>query len=354
MKRKIKPRKDQKQNDRNVRFGKLSKAERLVLIEKVFVRYPRLKKLNAKIDFCRDFSKISAEPECMLITGTKGAGKTTLIDWYASGFPVRESMEKRIIPVLVVTVPSPATVKGLGSAMLDAIGDPAADKGAVSSITLRMRKYIKDCEVELIILDEFQHFDDRQSKNVLKTISDWLKNVINETHRPIVLVGMPGCESVLENKGNDQLKRRFSSREEIVPFAWDTKAHVFEFRQLLKEIDAALPLLEDSHLADQETAFLIYSATDGVINYVMKLLRWAAKLAIESGTEQIDNSILADAYEKRLAQDFPKRPNPFNPLAGAHQRRAPATRANLDRGATNKRVKPRERKQSMSEVLKHR
>ncbi|MFZ0748012.1 MAG: TniB family NTP-binding protein, partial [Pyrinomonadaceae bacterium] len=147
MKRKIKPRKDQKQNDRNVRFGKLSKAERLVLIEKVFVRYPRLKKLNAKIDFCRDFSKISAEPECMLITGTKGAGKTTLIDWYASGFPVRESMEKRIIPVLVVTVPSPATVKGLGSAMLDAIGDPAADKGAVSSITLRMRKYIKDCEV---------------------------------------------------------------------------------------------------------------------------------------------------------------------------------------------------------------
>lgn len=354
MKRKTKRRKYQKQNNRINRFGKLSKAERLVMIEKVFIRYPRLKDLYAKIDFCRDFSKISAEPECMLISGTKGAGKTTLIEWYASNFPAREMPEKQIVPVLVVTVPSPATVKGLGSAMLEALGDPAADKGTVSSITLRLRKYIRDCQVEVIILDEFQHFDDRQSKSVLKTISDWLKNLINETRRPIVLVGMPGCESVLENRGNEQLKRRFSSREEIAPFALDAEAQNLEFRQLLKEIDDALPLLENSHLADEKTALLIYSATDGVINYVMKLLRWAAKLSIETGTEQIDYSILAQAYERRLAQDFPKRPNPFNPQAGAHQRRPPAKRATHVTGATNKRVKSRERRQTMSDVLKHR
>lgn len=350
----VKRSKPNKRNDRAGRFGKLSKKERLALIERVFIQYPRLKKLRAKIEFCREFSRTAAEPECMLISGTKGAGKTTLIDWYASDFPILESAEKRIIPVLVVTVPSPATVKGLGSAMLEAIGDPAADKGSVSSITLRLRRYIKDCEVELIILDEFQHFDDRHSPWISKIVSDWLKNLINETRRPIVLVGMPGCESVLENKGNDQLKRRFSSRKEIVPFAWGTSAHILEFRQLLKEIDAALPLLEDSHLADEETAFLIYSATDGVINYVMKLLRWAAKLAIETGAEQIEHSILGQAYEKRLAQDFPKRPNPFNPRVSDHQRRAPAKRATRGTDATNRRVKPRERKLLMSDVLKHR
>jgi Cdc6-like AAA superfamily ATPase len=354
MKRKVIRPKHQKQNDRTDRFGTLSKAERLVLIEKVFIRYPRLKNLYAKIDFCRDFSKISAEPECMLITGTKGAGKTTLIEWYARNFPIRESPEKRVVPVLVVTVPSPATVKGLGSAMLKALGDPAADKGAVSSITLRLKDYLKDCRVELIILDEFQHFDDRQSKNVLKTISDWLKNLINETRVPIVLVGMPGCESVLENEGNEQLKRRFSSREQIDPFAWDTPEHIDEFRQLLKEIDDALPILKDSHLAEATTAFLIHSATDGVINYVMKLLRWAAKLAIESGAEQIDHSILAQAYEARLAQDFVKRPNPFNPQFDPAQPKRSAKRAIRSKDATNKRVKPRKEKRSISEVLSSR
>src|SRR5437764_5283768 len=167
-----------KRIDRRASFAKFSKTERLQMIESVFIKYPHLKRLYAKIDFCRQFSKRAAEPECMLIGGTQGAGKTTLIEWYAGDSPVQELPEKRITLVLVVNVPSPATVKGLGSAMLEALGDPAADKGAVSSITLRLKAYIKDCKVELIILDEFQHFDDRQSRKVLKTLSDWLKNLI--------------------------------------------------------------------------------------------------------------------------------------------------------------------------------
>lgn len=339
--------------DRRARFAKCSKSERLQMIESVFIKYPHLKRLYVKIDFCRQFSKRAAEPECMLIAGTQGAGKTTLIEWYAGDSPAQQLPEKRITPVLVVNVPSPATVKGLGSAMLDALGDPAADKGAVSSITLRLKAYIKGCKVELIILDEFQHFDDRQSKKVLKTISDWLKNLINETRVPIVLVGMPGCESVLENNGNAQLKRRFSAREEITGFPWDTPDHITEFRQLLKGLDDALPLLKDSHLADAETAFLIHSATGGVINYVMKLLRWAAVVALESGTEQIDHSLLAEAYEERLAQDFPKMPNPFISEV-ASRRLAPARRVTLASDGTNKRVKPRKNKRGISDVLSHR
>ncbi len=339
--------------NRRSRFGKLTKNERLLMTENVFIKYPHLKHLHAKIDFCRQFSKRSAEPECMLITGTQGAGKTTLTEWYAGDFPVRQSPEKRITPVLVVNVPSPAAVKGLGSAMLEALGDPAADKGAISSITLRLKGYIKDCEVELIILDEFQHFDDRQSRKVLKTISDWLKNLINETRVPIVLVGMPGCESVLENRGNEQLKRRFSTRERIANFPWDTAEHITEFRQLLKGIDDALPLLRNSHLADTETAFLIHSATGGVINYVMKLLRWAALMAIESGVERIEHSLLAQAYEERLAQDFPKVPNPFISEI-ASRRLVPARRATLTSDGTNRRVKPRKNKPTISNVLSHR
>jgi DNA transposition AAA+ family ATPase len=238
--------------------------------------------------------------------------------------------------------------------MLDALGDPASDKGAVSSLTLRLKNYIRDCEVELILLDEFQHFDDRQSKNVLKTISDWLKNLINETWRPIVLVGMPGCESVLETKGNEQLKRRFSSREQIPPFSWDAPDNGDEFRQLLKRIDDTMPLLKESHLAETSTAFLIYSATDGVINYVMKLLRKAAALAIESGSEQIDHSILAEAYEERVAQHFKARPNPFDSQVVANKGNVAAKRATRGMGTNSKRVKPRKRKLRMADVLSHR
>ncbi len=338
---------DPQRHKRAKRFGHLGKTERIALTEKVFIRYPRLKELYAKIDFCRTFSKNAAEPECMLISGKQGAGKTTLTEWYAGDFPVSETPQKRIAPVLVITVPSPATVKGFASEVLQALGDPAADKGTVSSITLRVRKYLKDCKVELIILDEFQHFDDRQSKNVLKTISDWLKNLLNQTGIPIVLVGMPGCESVLEAKGNEQLKRRFSSRDQILPFGWTTPQQSDEFR------DDDLPLLKDSHLAETTTAFLIHSATEGVINYVMKLLRCAAVLAIELGTEQIDLPILAHAYAKRLEKDFKNRTNPFGHANQPPHLSKSAKRA-VAPGAMSRRLKSQKRKPSMSDVLKSR
>jgi Cdc6-like AAA superfamily ATPase len=344
---------DPQRHKRARRFGHLGKTERIALTEKVFIRYPRLKELYAKIDFCRTFSKNAAEPECMLISGKQGAGKTTLTEWYAGDFPVSETPERRIVPVLVITVPSPATVKGFASEVLQALGDPAADKGTVSSITLRVRKYLKDCEVELIILDEFQHFDDRQSKNVLKTISDWLKNLLNQTGIPIVLVGMPGCESVLEAKGNEQLKRRFSSREKILPFGWTTPQQTDEFRQLLKMIDDDLPLLKDSHLAETSIAFLIHSATEGVINYVMKLLRRAAALAIEWGREQIDLPILAHAYATRLEKDFKNRPNPFG-HANQHPYLSKSAKRAAAPGAMSRRLKSQKRKPSMSDVLKSR
>lgn len=341
----------QKTTSRVNRFGKLSEAERLGLVEKVFIRYPRLNTLHKKIDFCRTYSKIAAEPECMLITGAQGTGKTTLIEWYVGDFVVREFPEKRVVPILMVIVPAPATVKNLATEMLKSIGDPAADRGTVSSITLRLRKFLVECEVELIILDEFQHFDDRKSRGVLKTISDWLKNLLNQTRVPIVLVGMPGCESVLDAKGNEQLKRRFSNRERIEPFSWQGPKEIQEFRQLLKKIDDELPLLKDSQLADVATAFLIYNATDGVINYVMKLLRRAARTAIERGLERIDHSLLAHAYEELLAKEFEHRPNPFlAPSNEPHVKRA-ADRATPTIGATSKRVKARKRRVNMSDVL---
>lgn len=86
----------------------------------------------------------------------------------------------------------------------------------------------------------------------------------------------------------------------------------------------------------------------------MKLLRWAATLAIESGLEQIDHAILAQAYEERLAEHFRTRRNPFLPPSDPPRPeiiRAPNPGRS---GGTPKRVKPRKRQPSMSDVLSQR
>jgi Cdc6-like AAA superfamily ATPase len=330
-------------------YHKMSLEERIKLVEQLYIQYPRINELLRLINHCREFSKISAEPECMLITGVQGAGKTTLIRRYAREFHRTVTLEKTSVPVLTISIPVPATIKGLATKLLAELGDPAADKGTVSSQTLRLYKYLQKCDVQLIILDEFQHFIDRESLKVLRTVSDWLKNMLNDTTIPIILIGMPKSETVLDEKENVQLKRRFPSRERLEPFGWKNIKEQEDFRRFLKLLDEGLPLTERSHLADNVTAYRIHCATGGVVNYVMRLVRGAAVLALQQGMEKIDLEILAHAFEERLAKEMPGAKNPFT-ANGEPTKHKPARRVPSD-NATNKRVKKRDKPLTASEVL---
>jgi Cdc6-like AAA superfamily ATPase len=300
---------------------------------------------------CLEFSKISAEPECMVIKGDLGLGKTTLGKAFVRDYPRVITEEKTVIPVLLVKVPIPATVKGFASAILKAFGDKAYNKGVTISQTLRIYDYIRDCKTDLMIFDDFQHFIDRESLKVLRTLSDWLKNLIDETGKPIIVVGMPSCDAVLDHPQNEQLRRRFSTREYLEPFGW-RKDERSGLRTFLDMVDEKLPLLECSHLSNFNTAYLIHKATGGTIAYIMKLVRRAAALALEDGVEKIDYDHLAQAYEELLAQNNPTMKNPFE-ISAPRPKSERAMKSSAGR-TTNNRVKGRKKELTSSDVLKHR
>lgn len=280
-------------------------AERLALVERILLRFPRLERLREKILYCHEHSKIAAEPECLLVTGPTGAGKTTLCRLYEREHPRRRSDEGAIVPVLSASIPVPATAKSLASRLLLALGDPFAEKGSTVNQTLRLARLMKACGVELIVLDEFQHFIDRDSNHVLQTVANWLKDLMNETSTPVVLVGMPYSEAIL--RANDQLERRFGAREVLAPFGWSTTDERIEFRTLLATLDRALPFATLSHLDDVETAARIHAASGGRMGLVMKLIRRAVAIAILRGFECVEPDTLAWAFDETMVE----RPNPF-------------------------------------------
>lgn len=286
-----------------------SVEERKALIEQIFVEYPRFVRARNMIAHCRSHSKISAEPECLLITGWQGAGKTTLSQSYARNYPRQITEQGVTIPVLSTTIPVPATTKSLVSQLLFAMGEPVPTRGTTVEQTLRLRWLMDACGVELVILDEFQHFIDRDSNSVLTTASNWLKNVLNETARPFVLLGMPYSELIL--RANPQLERRFITRLELHPFGWKTVEERDEFRTFLACLDRALPLPRRSGLSLYENAFRIYCATSGYVGYVTKLIRRAASLAVERSEDSVGLALLAEAYIERVSSRTPQMPNPF-------------------------------------------
>ena len=290
-------------------LSSLTDTERKKLVEQIYITFPRLNQVRSEIEHCHRYSKIAAEPECLLITGQQGAGKTTLRLSYARQHPRQLRREGVSVPVLDASIPVPATVKSLVTQLLAALGDPVPERGTIVTQTRRLKKLMHACKVELVVLDEFQHFIDRDSNVVLITLSNWLKDLLNETGTPMVLIGMPYADVIL--RANSQLERRFAMRASLDPFGWDGAEKQDEFRLFLSYLDSRLPLAKRSHLADPERALRIYCACDGIIGYLMKLVRRSAEMAIDLKMECIEDDLLAIAYDERLRARDPGRGNPF-------------------------------------------
>lgn len=298
--------------DNPCNWSEKSLEERISRIESIYVLSPYLSDVFETIKYCHRYSKLYREPKCLLITGRPGVGKTSLAEYYIKDYPRVETDESVEVPVIYLKIEVPATPKNLVSTLLATLGDPAADRGDIGSLTRRFRKFLKELRTELIIIDEFQHFIDKDSLKVLKTISDWLKLLIDNAKVPVVLMGMPYSRIILDTRGNEQLKRRFSLRRSIEPFSWGaTSKEQEDFRNFLKFVDNQLPFNKRADLAGKIMAFRFYCATNGVVHYVMDIIREAALAAIKQSLKTVTLDVLAGAYDETLASAYPDRENPF-------------------------------------------
>lgn len=248
----------------------------------------------------------------LLFTGQTGSGKTTVLTYYQSFFPPRNESDRRVVPVLLVTTPAAPTVKNLAEAILVALGDPAASKGTAEAKTTRIYRYLKECKVELLMIDEFQHFHDRRKASQARNMTDWLKNLFNEVKIPVVLAGLPRAFSVI--RMNPQLQRRFSSPYYLEPFGFETKEQQMEFRAILKAIHKTLPLpsveLHEANLAQR-----FYFASLGLFDYVAKVIDKTVKLAGEYKAKRLTVGLFAQAFASEVWRGVPKRLNPFDQKA---------------------------------------
>jgi len=281
-------------------------------IEGIRVAYPRWQRIVEEIGRCQEWGPLAAEPPCLLLVGPTGAGKSTLVGSYARAYPPVLTEAGVTYPVVRATIPSPATIKALAIALLAALGDPRATSGTVGAMTYRLTHYFRDCQVELLILDEVQHFRDRDNRRVLENASNWLKTLIKETGVACVLVGLQGeAEEVM--RLNPQLARLFGEPHVLLPFAWEERRPetVREFVAFLALVEEALPLAERPALAALPMARRLHTASGGVMAYLMELLRGATYLALAEGRATLDREVLERAFAQRLASLRRGTANPF-------------------------------------------
>ena len=278
-------------------------------IRKTIVEHPSFREALKKIADLHQRGLQAKVAGGLLITGQTGAGKTTLIEFYRDHFPHHNETDRTIISVLVVTTPESPTVKSLAEAILIALGDPAATSGTAENKTRRIFKYLKECRVELIIVDEFQHFYDSKKVSQARKVTDWLKNLFNIASVPVVLVGLP--RSVMVIRMNPQLKRRFSSPFYLKPFGFKTQYEIRDFRGVLKIINNDLPL-ESPELHERNLAKRFFYASCGLFDYIAKIIDRAVLIAGEQKQNRLSLEHFSAAFIDEVWRDAPKELNPFN------------------------------------------
>lgn len=287
-------------------------APMLTRVHTTLVRYPRFNELQEDIRLCQEASAGAGEAQCMSLEGLAGAGKSTLVRTYAEVWPRYETPSGTKIPVFYLETPSPVTVKGMAARMLEALGDPAAHKGALWSMNSRLIQYIRVCEVQLIILDDFHHLIDKETNRILGTVSDWLKVLIKETNVPFLVVGTEGkVEHILT--ANPQLSRLFAVRETLEPFGWSPSNEITikVFAAFIKYVETGIGVSLSDELSRLEWLHRLHYATDGVVGNVMNLIRFATLLGHKQNASCLTCLILSQAFDKRLHKHLAEKVNPF-------------------------------------------
>jgi Bacterial TniB protein len=336
----------------------LPHVERMPYVRLMRVRYPLWEKILKEIRRRHWMKAITAEPQCMLLVGPTGAGKTTLAASYARQYPAIFTDTVTLRPVVMVTTPAIASVPNLMIALLRALGDPGATRGSIGAKENRLYGYFSEiCKVELLILDELQHFVDRDNQKILLNASNWLKTFVKETKVSCIFIGLQNdAEEVVDS--NPQLARLFGDPYVLTPFEWDeTRPDTTKevFRDFLRELEILLPLKDPSHLADYETALRCFAACDGIVSYLMELVRSATYLALEQERERLDYALLSQAFTERLAPERRGIPNPFEgklPNLEELKKNQAILQNKRNRRGTNRRSKPRNPNDPPEERLK--
>lgn len=299
------------QTEAQMQESKITVEEKIKLVDGIRVMHPGFVTALSLIEETHNEGRVTNHPLSMLVYGDSGSGKTTVLETYlASNMHVEEIYSTRGKEtrrnILHASISSPATYVGLTEDLLRQLGDRYPTKGTATHKRERLSELIGKYKVELIMLDELQHFVDRDKKQVVLRVSDFLKSLMNELKVPIVLFGLEDSMDVL--KVNPQISRRVPTRWELKPFEYDD-----EFETFLLELDNQLldVFEKQSHLSESDVAERLYYATAGVVNSIMLLVRRAAKSAIMKGRECIEMIDFAEAFERYAHVKSDKKVNPF-------------------------------------------
>lgn len=253
-----------------------------------------------------------SEPRHLIIVGESGCGKTTVCDTIAAQHVTFDAEFKlgvqRKVGALMMSIPSPVTPRSMAAELLRELGITRALHGNTRELTEELLILLKQCDVEVVILDEFQHLlsvgssmPAGSSCKKLREVQDWVKSLIVKSGITFVLLGLPETTALVWSE--PQLRRRFNQIYRLRPFPQPTQKDPGELPLFaddllglaLQKLTCFDDVVEFSGQLDH--AERLYFATGGNPSHVKQLIIDAARRAFRRGSRAITLGDFACAYD---------------------------------------------------------
>lgn len=223
----------------------------------------------------------------LLLVGPTNNGKTMIVEKFRRMHLPRAASDSPSgvanVPVLKMQMPAGPDDMRFFGAILDALAYPHSFSDRGSKRQDAAMRLMRETEVRLIIIDEVYNLlaGTRLQQRRILNILRWLGN---ELLIPLVAVGT--TEAFRAIQSDDQLANRF---EPVTLPPWRNGQ---EYKQLLRSLEAVLPLRAASNLSEANLAARILSTAEGILGEVVSLVSRAAIQAIAAGQEAITNKTI--------------------------------------------------------------
>lgn len=230
----------------------------------------------------------------LIISGASGTGKTTALTQLGRTHELH--VRKRYpddayrLPVLYVTVPPAATARMLAVEFARFLGLEFTTRANITDIVNAVCATASHTRVELVCIDEIHNLN--LATRTGADVSDQLKYFAERLPATFVYAGIEvEAQGLFAGVRGRQIAGRFTVIP-AAPFAYGTTEQREQWRALIATLETLLRLHHHKTGTLTGLAEYLYQRSGGMIGSLSQLIRGAAILAIEDGTEQITRDLL--------------------------------------------------------------
>lgn len=263
-------------------------------------------------DLMRQVNPKSPKPKVMgsLVTGMPHSGKTTAARQFRKGYLANVKGAKRT-DIVIFQIPSDPGIKDVVSKLgrelrIPDIPEKPEKRYPVYLLVEKIARKLRIDGTKLLIIDEFQNLSDISGKSRIAILSGF-NDLLNESHVPIILVGVSGVDEILDldhYEDRSNLNGTFCSRfPEFRVQPWkDPHNEIYGglLRTIYEDCKLRLPARTQPFYINDDLREKILEITGGLTGKIIHIIKWTARHLIRNHLPEIITSEILDTVFEEI------------------------------------------------------